>query len=101
MRTLDTIHAEIEQLSEERAELWHRLSAGHDRHVAPDFFFARRPTYVAATVTEIDADPLTDFTPEVIQIMRRGIVRMERRPLPPDDGFPPGLELRVLRLSGP
>ena len=28
MRTLDTIHAEIEQLSEERAEFWHRLSAG-------------------------------------------------------------------------
>ena len=36
MRTLDTIHAEIEQLSEERAELWHRLSAGHDSETAAE-----------------------------------------------------------------
>jgi hypothetical protein len=30
MRNLDEIHAEIEVLSEERSELWHRLSAEHD-----------------------------------------------------------------------
>ena len=28
--TLSGIHAEIERLSEERAELWHRLSAEYD-----------------------------------------------------------------------
>ena len=28
--TLDTLHAEIERLSEERQELWHRLSDGLD-----------------------------------------------------------------------
>jgi len=30
MRTLDEIHEEIERLSEERTELWHRLSDRHD-----------------------------------------------------------------------
>ncbi|HEU5476591.1 MAG TPA: hypothetical protein VFU64_02045 [Gaiellaceae bacterium] len=33
MRTLDEIHEEIERLSEERTELWHRLSAQHDLEV--------------------------------------------------------------------
>ena len=30
MRTLREIHEEIERLSEDRAELWHRLSAEYD-----------------------------------------------------------------------
>ena len=30
MTTLSAIHAEIERLSEERSELWHRLSAEYD-----------------------------------------------------------------------
>jgi hypothetical protein len=33
MRTLEEIHAEIEALSEERTELWHRLSDQHDPDV--------------------------------------------------------------------
>jgi hypothetical protein len=33
MTTLSEIHAEIERLSEERAELWHRLSAEYDPQV--------------------------------------------------------------------
>ena len=33
MRTLKEIHAEIEDLSEERTELWHRLSDKHDPEV--------------------------------------------------------------------
>ena len=42
MRTLEDIYAEIEALSEDRTELWHRLSAQHD----PD---------VRAEIHEIDA----------------------------------------------
>jgi ABC-type phosphate transport system auxiliary subunit len=42
MRTLDHIHEEIEALSEERTELWHRLSDRHD----PD---------VRAEIHELDA----------------------------------------------
>jgi hypothetical protein len=30
MRNLETIHREIEELSERRVELWHELSEGHD-----------------------------------------------------------------------
>ena len=33
MRTQDDIHEEIERLSEERTELWHRLSDQHDPEV--------------------------------------------------------------------
>ncbi len=33
MRTLNEIHQEIERLSEERTELWHRLSAEHDPEI--------------------------------------------------------------------
>jgi len=33
MRTLEEIHEEIERLSEDRTELWHRLSAQHDPEV--------------------------------------------------------------------
>ncbi len=33
MRTLEEIHAEIETLSEERTELWHKLSDQHDPEV--------------------------------------------------------------------
>ncbi len=33
MRTFEDIHEEIEQLSEERTELWHRLSDGRDPDV--------------------------------------------------------------------
>lgn len=33
MRSIEDIHEEIEQLSEERTELWHRLSTGHDPDV--------------------------------------------------------------------
>ena len=33
MRTLKEIHTEIEALSEERTELWHRLSDQHDPEI--------------------------------------------------------------------
>jgi hypothetical protein len=36
MRTLEGIHQEIEVLSEERTELWHRLSAEYDPTVRED-----------------------------------------------------------------
>jgi hypothetical protein len=36
MTTISAIHAEIERLSEERAELWHRLSAEFDPQVRDD-----------------------------------------------------------------
>lgn len=36
MRTLEAIHQEIEVLSEERSELWHRLSAEYDPAVRDD-----------------------------------------------------------------
>ena len=34
--TISSIHAEIERLSEERTELWQRLSAGYDPQIKED-----------------------------------------------------------------
>lgn len=36
MRTFNEIHQEIERLSEERAELWHQLSAEYDAALVAD-----------------------------------------------------------------
>jgi hypothetical protein len=36
MRTLDSIHADIEQLTERRRELWHLLSQVHDTALADE-----------------------------------------------------------------
>ena len=36
MRNFEDIHEEIERLSEERTELWHKLSAEHDLSVRQD-----------------------------------------------------------------
>ena len=36
MNTLASIHEEIERLSEERGELWHRLSAEYDPEIKED-----------------------------------------------------------------
>jgi hypothetical protein len=36
MRTLDDIRTEIEQLTQKRAELFHRLSSGHDPVLAAE-----------------------------------------------------------------
>jgi hypothetical protein len=36
MNGIDTLHEEIERLSEERADLWHRLSEGHDPATAAE-----------------------------------------------------------------
>jgi len=33
MRTLEEIHREIDELSDRRTDLWHRLSEGHDAAV--------------------------------------------------------------------
>ncbi len=36
MTTIERIHAEIDELSERRAELWHRLSDGRDPDVVQE-----------------------------------------------------------------
>jgi hypothetical protein len=36
MRTIPEIHAEIERLSEVRAELWHRLSHGREQAIVDE-----------------------------------------------------------------
>jgi hypothetical protein len=36
MRTIEEIHADIERENEQRRELWHLLSEGHDPAVAAD-----------------------------------------------------------------
>ena len=81
-----------------------RRSPGHDKHVSFDYFFPRRPTYLAAVLVAPGAPETAGLGPDMLQnpgvqrMLQRGKIRLERHALPPDEGFPPGLELRLLRL---
>ena len=66
MNDIDTLHEEIERLSEERADLWHSLSERHD-------------PATAAELKRLDAklDGLwesAEFMPDKITIFRRPLV---------------------------
>lgn len=60
-----------------------RASPGHDKAVAADFFRERHPTYRRADIVPRGA-PLA--------------VQTDSHPLRSEDGFPPGLELRLERF---
>jgi len=78
-----------------------RVSPGHDKHVEPDFFFPRRPTYLEAGLAPVGAPDLAGVSPMGVECLRRGLASLERRPLRPEDGFAPGLELRLVRFRWP
>ena len=66
-----------------------RASASHDKRVGGEFFLPRKPTYLGAWLERPSA-PLGAPPPAAL--------RLERHPLPPEQGFPPDRELRVLRF---
>jgi hypothetical protein len=72
-------------------------SPGHDRAVTPEFFFPRKPTYLNAFLAR-QGSPIGALPPAWARLVSSGRVRVESHPLDPAAGFPPGLELRVLRF---
>ena len=73
-----------------------RSSPGHDRRVGPMFFNDLHPTYAGSVIARIDA-PLNDQLGNWDAHPLSKMVTIERHPLPADQGFEPGTELRLLR----
>lgn len=69
-------------------------SPGHDLRVEPDVLLHHRPTYLGCMLVAASE-------PEGAGIPAFWLPRVdvERHPLPADEDFPPGLELRLLRLK--
>ena len=76
------------------AEVTRPASPGHDLRVGPEALLHHRPTYLGVLPLMRVDEPLEAGIPEAW----RARVQVERHPLPPELGLPPGVELRVLRL---
>ncbi len=82
-----------------------RASPGHDKAVAPDFFFSQRPDYWGALLAPAGAPPgfrlppgLLDSPPGLPESPNGQRITIDRRPLDPAHGFPPSVELRLVRM---
>ena len=78
-----------------------RASPGHDRAVDPRFFLDRRPDYLEAYLVPAGTPVGSQVSPELVELLRAGFARVESHPLPAQDGFPAGVELRLVRLLPP
>jgi len=74
-----------------------RASPGHDRRVDPEFFLIHKPDLLGAWISPADAT-LAKLPPHWQQLVAAGQARVERSHVDPTEGFPPGCELRVLRM---
>lgn len=76
-----------------------RASPGHDKAVSAEFFFDRHPTFYNAYVARIGSKPEDDLGAAFFasEIGKRIVV--ESRALRTEDGFPPNVELRLLRMT--
>jgi len=75
-----------------------RASPGHDKRVPVDFFAPRRPTYLGAWLAPGSTPPERVLPAEWLAMLRSDRVELVRRPLRAEQGFPAGLELRLLRF---
>ena len=69
-------------------------SPGHDLRVEEGVLLHHEPTYLGSFLTPADEPPLAR-----IPDYWRPQVEVVRHPLPPEDGFPAGTELRLVRLK--
>jgi hypothetical protein len=82
-----------------------RASPGHDKAVAPDFFYSEHPDYWGALLAPAGAPlafglppGLLDSPPGLTESPVAQRITIDRRPLDPAHGFPPGIELRLVRM---
>ncbi len=74
-----------------------RASPGHDRAVDPEFFLPERPDLMGAWISPVGAS-LVGLPPVWNAMISGNQARVERAHVDPDEGFPEGTELRVLRM---
>lgn len=75
-----------------------RASPGHDKGVSPEFFLDRKPDYLGAWIARADSAVDEGLPRAWMNAAWARSVVLERHPLRVQDGFPPELELRVLRF---
>jgi arabinofuranosyltransferase len=75
-----------------------RASPGHDKVVGPEFYFDRKPTYLDAYLARQGAPPSEGLPPDWSANPLSRMVDVVTYPLRVEDGFPPGIELRLLRF---
>ncbi|MFT7485834.1 MAG: arabinofuranosyltransferase [Candidatus Paceibacteria bacterium] len=73
-----------------------KASPGHDRAVLSSFFLDQHPTLGGAFIAPANAPPNHGMPPGWEQTPFSKLLRLERHPLPVEQNFPPGLELRML-----
>lgn len=73
-----------------------RQTPGHDMQVPYEFFRPRRPTYIQAVLVPHGKDIDLSIMSSVTDWFEH--VQLERYELPPEDGFPPGVDLMVGRI---
>jgi hypothetical protein len=75
-----------------------RASPGHDKAVAPDFFFPEHPDYWGAFLAPAAAPLAFGLPPGLLESTIGQRITIERRSQDGVAGFPPGVELRLARL---
>ncbi len=75
-----------------------RASPGHDKAVSPEFFFDERPDYWSAFLAPADAPHEFGLPGGLLESAAGERITIERRKLDPANGFPLGIELRLLRM---
>ena len=76
-----------------------RASPGHDKVVTAEFFFDRHPTFYNAYIAGVGSRPEDDLGAGFFASEIGKRVQIESRPLRTEDGFPPNVELRLLRMT--
>ena len=84
------------EVAAEPAPEGRRLSAGHDKFVAVDYFEPFEPTFMSARIVAVDANGELVRQP---RSNRRPRYHSQLFPLDPADGFEAGTALQVMRLK--
>ena len=66
--------------------------------MGPSFFFARHPTYLGSVLTRVSAPLDEGLAERWHEHPWSEMVTLEHHPLPVEEGFPAGVELRLLRM---
>lgn len=82
----------------QRGKRMEGATPGHDFRVDPDFFFGEHPTYLGSVLVAAGAPADEGLLQDWERTPYASMVTIERCPLPESAGFPPGLELRLLRM---
>ncbi len=83
----------------EQAKPKQSASPGHDIEVATTFFYDQQPSIGGCFLSPIDAPRMFNMPKGWFSHPISKMIEIERNPLPKGQGFPPEMELRILRFT--